>query len=43
MSFEPVDATVRAALRALRQDAMTSDLAKDLDPAETEWLDADAG
>lgn len=40
---ESVDDTVRAALRALRQDAMASDLAKDLDAGETEWLDADAG
>lgn len=40
---ESVDETVRAALRALRQDDMASDLARNLDPNESEWLDAVAG
>ncbi len=40
---ESVDETVRSALRALRQDAMGRDLAKELTEDETTWLDADAG
>ncbi|WP_040158371.1 hypothetical protein [Nigerium massiliense] len=40
---ETVDQTVRAALRALRQDAMAVDLSTDLEEDESEWLDADAG
>ncbi len=40
---ETIDATVRNALRALRQDDMASDLADALTEEETAWLDADAG
>ncbi|WP_040155995.1 hypothetical protein [Mobilicoccus massiliensis] len=40
---ETIDDTVRAALRALRQDSMAVDMARDLDSEESEWLDADAG
>ncbi len=40
---ETIDETVRHALRALRQDAMASDLADNLTQDETAWLDADAG
>lgn len=29
--------------RALRQNAMANDLAEELSPHETAWLDADAG
>ena len=39
---ETIDATVSKAIRALRQDAMARDLARDLDEDEAEWLDADA-
>ena len=38
---ETIDATVRNALRALRQDAMARDLATPLTDEEAEWLDAD--
>ncbi len=40
---ETIDETVRAALRALRQDEMACDLAVELDDDETTWLSADAG
>lgn len=40
---ETVDETIRAALKALRQDAMGADLARDLGPTESEWLDAETG
>ena len=40
---ETIDETVSRALRALRQDAMGRDLAKQLTGEETAWLDADAG
>lgn len=40
---ETIDETVRAALRALRQDAMARDLAANLEGDEAAWLDADAG
>ena len=40
---ETIDETVSRAIRALRQDAMGSDLAADLDPDDVAWLDADAG
>jgi hypothetical protein len=38
-----VGATVALAVRRLRQDQIGTELADDLDPAETEWLDADLG
>lgn len=38
---ESVDETVRRALRALRQDAMATDLSAELRDDETAWLDAD--
>ncbi len=40
---ETIDETVRHAIRALRLDAMTRDLASELTEDETAWLDADAG
>ena len=40
---ETIDETVSQAIRALRQDAMASDLATELTDEETTWLDADAG
>lgn len=40
---ESIDATVRSAIRALRQDEIARELAADLRPDESEWLDADAG
>ena len=40
---ETIDETVSRALRALRQDAMGRDLAKQLTDDEPVWLDADAG
>ncbi|GMA20195.1 hypothetical protein MM440_13580 [Arsenicicoccus piscis] len=40
---ETIDETVRAALQALRQDAMARDLSRDLDGDESVWLSADAG
>ncbi|WP_297741452.1 hypothetical protein [uncultured Tessaracoccus sp.] len=40
---ETVDQLVSEALRALRQDAMADELAEELGPHETAWLDADAG
>lgn len=40
---ETIDETVSRAIRALRQDAMTRDLAADLNDEETAWLDAEAG
>ena len=40
---ETIDETVSQAIRALRQDAMASDLATELADEETTWLDADAG
>ena len=40
---ETIDETVRAAIRALRQDAVARDLARVLTEDETAWLDADAG
>ena len=35
--------TVAQAVRVLRQEQMAIDLARPLDPDETEWLDADIG
>lgn len=40
---ETIDVTVSMAIRALRQEAMASDLAAGLSEEEVEWLDADAG
>lgn len=40
---ETMDDTVRAALRALRQEAMAQDLSGNLGDDEAAWLDADAG
>lgn len=40
---ETIDETVSRALRALRQDAMSQDLAAELTEDEKLWLDADAG
>ena len=40
---ETIDETVSRAIRALRQDALGRDLARELTPEETAWLDADAG
>ncbi|MGH3924429.1 MAG: hypothetical protein ACRDTT_16465 [Pseudonocardiaceae bacterium] len=35
--------TVARAVRMLRQELMGRDLARPLEPAETDWLDADLG
>ena len=40
---ETIDETVSRALRALRQDVMSQDLAAELTDDEKLWLDADAG
>lgn len=40
---ETIDETVSRAIRALRQDAMAADLARELTDEESAWLDADAG
>jgi predicted transcriptional regulator len=40
---ETIDATVRNAIRALRQDAIGRDLTGQLTEDEVAWLDADAG
>lgn len=40
---ETIDATVKQALRALRQEAMGRELAAPLSAEESAWLDADAG